>query len=788
MKISKNWLSELIDIKSFSNEELDKLISLNIIEIDAFEKVVDATNLVVGKVLEKVKHPDADKLNVLQVDLGTYTDQIVCGAKNVDVDQHVIVALPGAVLPGNFKIKKSKVRGVESNGMVCSLSELGIASKYQTEEQKEGIYVFGDIVEPGADALNALHMDDYMIELGLTPNRSDLLSHIGLARDLATVTNVEYSDLVPNVVESLDTNDIKVSINTDKCTRYIARRVDVKLGESPQFIKSRLIACGIRPINNVVDITNYVMLELGQPLHAFDASLIDDNTINVSCGIDTEVITLDGQKRKIISDDIIISDTNKPIAIAGVMGLENSEVSSNTKTIVLESAIFDRKSVRKTYKRLDLRSESSIRFEKGIDYNITKVAINRACELLTKYANATVYKGIVDVVNEEYTNKVVEVSLDRINGYLGTSISKEEIEKLFASLRYIFKEVDGVYTINIPSDRLDIVTYQDIIEEVARIYGFNNIPVTIPKTSNLGKYSKHQRTRKKIEDNLMSSGLDQVITYSLLNEKNIYKYTSIEMDKVSLLMPMSEERSTLRQSLINGLLEVASYNVARKISNVSIFEMGKVYCSLGEQYRVSGLITGNLVNKEWNKSTVKADFFRLKGILESLFDELKIQVSFVKAELNSNYHPGQSANILLDGKEIGLIAAIHPKVLSEYDLSDTYVFEVNLSNILESENAEIKYEQLPKFPGVKRDLSLVCNNDIEASTITDCIKKAGKKMLTDIEIFDLYRGDRLDEGQYSLGVSLFFLDKEKTLEAEEVEKRVASIIDSLSKNLNVKLG
>ncbi len=788
MKISKNWLNELIDINSYSNEELDKLISLNIIEVDAFERVVDATNLVVGKVLEKVKHPDADKLNVLQVNLGEYTDQIVCGAKNVDVNQHVIVALPGAVLPGNFKIKKSKVRGVESNGMVCSLSELGIATKYQTEEEKTGIYVFNDKVEPGTDALEALAMNDDMIELGLTPNRSDLLSHIGLARDLATVTNIKYSDLVPNVVEGPTINDIKVNVNTDKCSRYIARKIDVKLGDSPQFIKSRLITCGVRPINNVVDITNYVMLELGQPLHAFDASLIDGNIINVSCNIEKEVTTLDGQIRKVISDDIVISDANKPIAIAGVMGLQNSEVSENTKTIVLESAIFDRKSVRKTYKRLDLRSESSIRFEKGIDYNITRLAINRACELLSKYANGVVYSGIVDIENEKFSNKTIERSLNRINGYLGTSISKEQMGKIFTSLRYEFTEIDDLYEIKVPSDRLDITNYQDIIEEVARIYGFNNIPITIPKTSDLGKYSKSQKTRRKIEDNLMSSGLNQVITYSLLNENNICKYTNKEMGKVSLLMPMSEERSTLRQSLINGLLEVASYNVARKISNVSIFEMGNVYCTQGEQYRLSGLITGNLVNKEWNNSPIKSDFFRLKGIVESLFDELNIDISYSKAKLNDNYHPGQSANILLDGNEIGIIAAIHPKVLKEYDLNDTFIFEINLSSLLKLDSGEIKYQQLPKFPGIKRDLSLLCDDSVEVASVIQCIKDAGKKLLKDVEVFDLYRGERLSEKQYSLGVSLYFLDKEKTLETEEVENRVSSIIDSLNKNHNVKIG
>ncbi len=788
MKISKNWLNELIKIDNISNEELDKLISLNIIEIDAFEKIVDATNLVVGKVLEKVKHADADKLNVLQVDLGTHTDQIVCGAKNVDVDQHVIVALPGAVLPGNFKIKKSKVRGVESNGMVCSLSELGIAAKYQSEEDKEGIYVFKEEVAPGTDAIEALDMDDYMIELGLTPNRSDLLSHIGLARDLATVTGIEYSDLVPNVSEGPNTNDIKVNINTDKCTRYIARKVDVEIGESPQFIKSRLIACGVRPINNVVDITNYVMLELGQPLHAFDASLIEGNTINVSSNIEAEVVTLDGQTRKIINDDIIISDSNKPVAIAGVMGLANSEVTENTKSIVLESALFDKKCVRKTYKRLDLRSESSTRFEKGIDYNITRVAINRACELLTKYANGNVYSGVADVETSKFENKIVNTTLTRINSYLGTSISIEELNKIFTSLRYTFAESNGEYSIAIPSDRLDIENYQDIIEEVARIYGFNNIPVTIPRTSDIGKYSNNQKLRRKIEDNLLGSGLDQVITYSLLNENKVYKYSATEMPKVSLLMPMSEERSTLRQSLVNGLLEVASYNVARKTSNVSIFEMGKVYCEKGEQFRVSALITGNLLNKQWNSEALKADFFGLKGIVESLFDELNIEVSFAKAEVNENYHPGQSASVMINNEVIGFIAAIHPKTIAEYDLGDTFVFELNLTNILDVERTEIKYEQLPKFPGIKRDLSLICNNETEVGSIIDDIKKSGKKLLKDTEVFDLYRGERLGADHYSLGISLYFLDKEKTLETDEVEKRVATIIKNLENNLSVKLG
>ncbi len=788
MKISRNWLNELINIENISKDELDRLISLNIIEVDAFEKVVDATNLVVGKVLEKVKHQDADKLNVLQVDLGTQIEQIVCGAKNVDVNQHVIVALPGAVLPGDFRIKKSKVRGVESNGMVCSLSELGIAQKFQSEEDREGIFVFKNSVNIGSNALEALHIDDYMIELGLTPNRSDLLSHIGLARELATVTGIEYSDLVPNVTENNSLNDLSVNVNTDKCERYIARKVDVKIGESPQFIKSRLITCGVRPINNVVDITNYVMLELGQPLHAFDHSLIDGNTININCGFVDTVISLDGQQRELHKDDVIISDSNKPIAIAGVMGLQNSEVSESTKTIVLESAIFNRQSVRKTYKRLDLRSESSIRFEKGIDYNITRVAIDRACELLIKYADAKVYNGVVDIENVEYTRKTIEISLSKINGYLGTKISDLELEKIFKSLRYKYTSTNSNYNITVPTDRLDVTNYQDIIEEVARIYGFNNIPVTIPKTSDLGKYSSNQRLRRKIEDILIGSGLNQVITYSLLNDNDIYKFANKQMDKVTLLMPMSEDRSTLRQSLVNGLLDVASYNVARKTQNVSIFEMGRVYCKLGEQYRLSGLITGNLVNKEWNNEAIKSDFFRLKGIVETLFNELNIEISFTKAILNDNYHPGQSANINLDGKEIGFIASIHPKILTEYGLNDTFVFEVNLTDILNIETAEFKYTQLPKFPGVKRDLSFICDDSTEVGTIIGEIRKYGKKLLKEIEIFDLYRGDRLDKGSYSLGVSLYFLDMDKTLETEEIDQRIDSIIRNLSTNLGLRLG
>ncbi len=789
MKVSKNWLSDYIDLSGYSDEELFKEINAHVCEIESYKRLVDATNLTIAKVLECENHPNSDHLHICQVEIRpNEVSQIVCGAPNVKAGVKVICALPGAVLPGNFKIKPSKIRGVESNGMLCSLQELGIEEKYVPEEFKDGIYLFNDDAVVGDDPLKYLGFDDTVIDLELTSNRSDLLSIEGVAFDLGATLNKKITPHIP-VLHTINTpNPVSVKIETDKCYKYNARYIsNVTIKESPQWMKARLIASGIRPINNVVDITNYVLIEMGQPLHAFDADSLG-NTIVVRQAHNGEKLkTLDSNLRELNCDDIVITNGTDAVCVAGVMGGLSTEVEPKTKNIVLEGAYFDPLSIRKTSAKLGLKSESSIRYERKIDYDRVERALDYAAELMEKYADATVYKEVKRDVKVNIEPKYVNITTKKINSVLGTELSDSYIEELFNRLAYEYKKNDETYEIKLPSRRMDLEqSPQDIIEDVARMYGYNNIPTTIAKTRDKGYLTYNQKRTRLVRQILAYMGLNEVVSYSLIAKKDLGLWVKEVKEPIEVLMPLTEDRAVMRQSLLNGVVDAIQYNKARKIDNLALFEIGNVYSKGEENLHLAIALSGVYSHQEWNGNKQISDFFLLKGILESLFSKLNFDASYKPYKEISSFHPGRCAEIIHNGHSIGVIGEVHPKLQKELGVEGCVALEISLDDLV-SEQKALKYKSINKFPSIQRDLAIVCDKSINAYEIQRIIEKSSKKYLSNISLFDVYTGDNVGKNEKSLAFKLTFEDSTKTLETQEVDDVVKNILDHLAKEFNARL-
>lgn len=788
MKVSTNWLKDYLDLSDSSNEELFNEISFHMTEIEEAYELVQNTNLTIGYVKECVEHPDSDHLHVCQIEIKPgVISQIVCGAPNMSQGKKVIVALPGAVLPGDFKIKESKIRGVESNGMCCSLQELGIKEMFVEEAYKDGIYLLPEDAPVGENPLEYLGLNDYVYDLDLTSNRSDLLSIEGVAYDLAATLNQKVKTMEFSLKEISKKNPVNVSVLTDKCPKYLTRKIEnVQITSSPEFIKSRLIASGIRPINNVVDITNYVLMELGQPLHSFDADKLGDNIVVREALDKEEIITLDGNKRELNAGDIVITDGKTPLCVAGVMGGASTEITKETKNVVLEAAYFEPLSIRKTSQHLGLKSESSTRFERTIDYNRVNRALDYAAYLLSKYASGEVLSG-VNGVAKEYVEKHTSVSTKKINKVLGTTLSNAEVESIFDRLGYDYNG-SGEYDITIPSRRMDLLpSYQDIIEDVARMYGYDNIPTVLASTNDKGGLTAYQRLVRNCRVILSNMTINEAVTYSLTSQEDLYSFTEEKAEPITLLMPMTEERSVMRQSLIPSLLNTIVYNKSRQINDLSFFEIGKVYTANSEVLHLAGAFNGLFTSSKWQGKKNQVDFYLVKGILDLLFEKLNLSVRYEAYQALSNMHPGRTAKILVDDKMIGFVGELHPRYAHEHSCDKTYVFELNLDEIYNSISSSFKYQSICKFPSVSRDLAIVVNKNVTCQQICDVIKMTSKKYLTNLEVFDLYEGENVGKDEKSLAISLTFEDKEKTLETGDVDKIVHSILNRLDALLNAHL-
>ncbi|HCV2832462.1 TPA: phenylalanine--tRNA ligase subunit beta [Staphylococcus aureus] len=788
MLISNEWLKEYVTIDDSVSNLAERITRTGIEVDDLIDYTKDIKNLVVGFVKSKEKHPDADKLNICQVDIGEDEPvQIVCGAPNVDAGQYVIVAKVGGRLPGGIKIKRAKLRGERSEGMICSLQEIGISSNYVPKSFESGIYVFSESQVPGTDALQALYLDDQVMEFDLTPNRADALSMIGTAYEVAALYNTKMTkpDTTSNELELSANDELTVTIeNEDKVPYYSARVVhDVTIEPSPIWMQARLIKAGIRPINNVVDISNYVLLEYGQPLHMFDQDAIGSQQIVVRQANEGEkMTTLDDTERELLTSDIVITNGQTPIALAGVMGGDFSEVKEHTSNIVIEGAIFDPVSIRHTSRRLNLRSESSSRFEKGIATEFVDEAVDRACYLLQTYANGKVLKDRVSSGELGAFITPIDITADKINRTIGFDLSQNDIVTIFNQLGFDTEINDDVITVQVPSRRKDITIKEDLIEEVARIYGYDDIPSTLPVFEKVtsGQLTDRQYKTRMVKEVLEGAGLDQAITYSLVSKEDATAFAMQQRQTIDLLMPMSEAHASLRQSLLPHLIEAASYNVARKNKDVKLFEIGNVFFANGEgelpdqvEY-LSGILTGDYVVNQWQGKKETVDFYLAKGVVDRVSEKLNLEFSYRRADIDG-LHPGRTAEILLENKVVGFIGELHPTLAADNDLKRTYVFELNFDALMAVSVGYINYQPIPRFPGMSRDIALVVDQNIPAADLLSTIHAHGGNILKDTLVFDVYQGEHLEKGKKSIAIRLNYLDTEETLTDERVSKVQAEI-------------
>ena len=767
MKLSRKFVSDYIDLdENLTIKDIAEAMTGVGNEYDSAEALINCTNLTVGHVLECEDHPDSDHLHVCKVDIGSEVLNIVCGAPNVRKGLKVIVALAGAKLPGG-EIKRGVIRGVESNGMLCSKAELGIDSKFLDDKDKDGIHELDNDVEVGSDPIKALGLDDEVIDFELTSNRGDLLSILGMAYELGAIYKKDVKEMEVSYTENNeDINDsFKVVVETKDCPLFLGKMVkNVTIKESPEFIKNRLIASGIRPINNVVDISNYVMLETGQPLHYYDADRLGDTLVVRHANNGEKLVTLDSQERELSEDDIVIANKSDVIGLAGVMGGLSTEVEEDTKNIMIEAAIFDSVKIRRTSKKI-LRSEASNRFEKGLDPKRTYMAIERSCHLLEKYADAEVVGGISIYDTTDKSDKNITVTVEKINKVLGIEIPENDVISILKDLGFGVTNNNGVIDVVVPTRRLDVNIPEDLIEEVGRIYGMDNIKGKLPELNVVtGKYNK---TRREIKNKMVALGLNETCSYTLIPKEEVHKFTTDEFKEIYLADPMSEDRNTLRYSLLYSLKEIYLYNKARNNTNISIFEMGKGFYNdngvYKEETKLAGLMTGDYYLDITN---TKVDFYTVKGVVEELLDYLGFagRYSFVVGGVPSELHPGQSASIILQGKPIGVIGKLHPNVCKD----NVYVFELNLEKLLSNFPSRMSYKEISKYLSMSKDIAFILDMDITAGEVMATIKKAGGKLLNNISVFDVYTGENVPAGKKSIAFNLTFADSTRTLTDEEV--------------------
>ena len=804
MKASVEWLREYSDI-DVSCEELGDILTMTgskVEEID--QKGNDIKNVVVGKILEIKKHPNADKLVVTKVDIGNETLQIVTGAKNIKENDIVPIAKDGAELPGGKKIVKSPLRGIDSCGMMCSVGELGLDIKDYPNQIEDGIMILPKSYEKdlGKDIVDVLNLREEVIDFEITPNRPDCLSIEGLGRETAASLGKTFKNPRKNLDELKieDKNEIeglKVDITApDLCYRYIARVVkNVKIGPSPEWMVRRLKACGVRSINNIVDITNYVMLELGQPMHAFDINSIEGKHITVRRAKNGEKITtLDEVERTLDENDLVIADEKKPVAIAGVMGGLNSEIEETTKTVVFESAMFYGGNVRKTAKKVGLRTESSSRFEKGLSSENTLRAINRAVELVELLGAGEPVDGKIDVYPTKQKINKIKLDVDRINNLLGTKISKQEMIDI---LEKIDIKVENDFAIA-PYFRMDLEFVADIAEEIARFYGYDKLDTTLIKAATtLGVRTKEQKIEKKIEDVLVNNGLSEIYTYGFVGEKDLEKSKirkELIENAITITNPLSDEYKLMRPTTIPSMMQILALNNNRKNQNVKLFDISRNYRNInGEVEKGEVPLQENILTIGMYGDDV--DFYTLKGLIENVLEVSNVNSYDIQKETqNESYHPGRCANIKVGIDVIATIGEVHPEVLMNYDINKKcYLAEVNITKIVKYSKQNKKYHEVPKFPAVERDIAIIVDENIEVGEIEKTIiRKArkllkGKKSLEELKLFDIYRDEKIGENKKSVAYSLVFRDLSKSLSDDEINPVMEEITKELENKFNAEL-
>ena len=689
--------------------------------------------------------------------------------------------------------------------MICSLQELGVDEKYVPKESADGIYVFTDDVEVGQDVTPLLNLDDHILELDLTPNRADALSMIGMAYEVAAILDVPIKLTEPSYDTTTEkaTDLISVKVDAKEANPYYGAFVikDVKIGPSPLWMRNYLMASGIRPINNVVDITNYILLEYGQPLHAFDLDKFSSNEVVVRKAEENEtLVTLDGQERKLSPEHLVITNGKEAVALAGVMGGESTEVSEETTNVLLEAAYFDGQVVRRASKQFDLRSEASTRFEKGVDPNRVRLAGERACQLLSEYAGGKVLTGLAEFDQLDRSEKTVAIETSKINDRLGTTISEEEIIDILRKLQFNYEKVGEEMIVHVPTRRQDISIFEDMLEEVARIYGYDHLPYTLPTgEGKVGGLTKKQELKRYVKRFLQGTGMSETVTYSLTSEDRSDQLVSPDVkekvkSKVKLAMPMSEEHGVLRLSLLPEMLHSVSYNLARKQTDIAMYEIGSVFISSqdkvteqpNENQRLAGVLTGHWITHPWQQEKKKVDFFVMKGIMDELFKRLNVTVTYTASRLD-HMHPGRTAVLSVQDRVIGFAGQLHPMLEKQYDLNETYVFDIDYEYLIEIYENEPSFTDIPRYPGITRDIALVVDQEVNAGEIQNTIKNVAGDILQSVQVFDVYQGEHLDADKKSIAFSLFYQDAEHTLTDKEVEDSYHRILEAVKNEYKAEL-
>lgn len=795
MLLPIKWLKDYMEIKEDARTLADALTlsGSHVESIIELNKGIE--NIVVGQILGVEKHGNADKLLICKIDIGKEILTIVTGATNIKDGDYIPVATVGSKLPGDIVIEKTNFRGVDSFGMLCSLQELGYSDNVISKEMKEGIFILDKEYPLGASMLDIMELDENIIELEITPNRPDCLSIIGMARETAAAFNkriVEPEIIIDNEVDEIKDYINSIEVESNNCDRYYARVIkDVKIGTSPMWIQTRLMEAGIRPINNIVDITNFVMLEYGQPLHAFDLKKIEGRKIIVRQSREDEtIVTLDNVGRKLDPSNLIIADDKNPIAIAGVMGGFETEVTNNTKVVLLEAANFNSKSIRLTSKKFNLRSEASNRFEKGIDANLCRTAANRVCQLIEESGAGTIVKGSIDVYREIKEARYINVRPTRVNKILGVEISIDDMIGYLNGLGLESELVEKSIKTKIPTYRLDLEIEVDLIEEIGRLYGFHNI-VSKPLVGVLTKGEKPvgREIEDRTKDILQGIGLNQVMTYSFISPKAYDKINMPEdsplRDYIKLINPLGEDYSVMRTTLVTNMLELLSRNYNRGVKTSYLYEIGNIF--LAKDFPVveipdeKKILSFGIYGEK--------DFYYLKETVDKLLNILGIKgVEYIREEKNLTFHPGRTAKLIVDGKELGIIGEIHTNVAENYDIKDrVYIGQLDFDKITELANTEVKYRELPKYPSMLRDLALVVKKDLLAGDIEKIISKHGEGLIENIELFDIYTGNQIPEGMKSVAYSITYRSYERTLREDEVNNIQDSIIKDLGDRFQAKL-
>lgn len=793
MKLPMSWLSDYTDISGITPQQYADKLTMTGSKVEGVDYLGKELDMVVtGKVIECEPHPDSDHLSVCKVDAGTgELLQIVCGAPNVKAGVIAPVALCGATLPGGMKIKKGKLRGVESNGMLCAHDELGISESLLGYEPEYGILLLSEDTELGVDIKDLFGLNENVVEFEITSNRPDCFSVIGLARETAvsfkkdfTIPEIKFNENSENINDNLS---IEV-LDKDKCQRYCSRMIkNVKIGPSPKWMRERLENSGVRSINNIVDITNYVLLEYGQPMHAFDMRDLAGGKIIVRRANDGEVIkTLDEQDRVLTNDDLVISDAEKAVAIAGVMGGFNSEIKDDTTAVVFESATFDGASVRMTAQRALLRTEASSRYEKGLDYNNTVPALERACQLVEELGCGEVVGGMIDIMGNVPEKRTIKFRPEKINSFLGTDVSKEDMVNILTALGVEVDEENMLLTP--PSFRPDLEAEADISEEIARFYGYDLIPTTLLSgEATTGGKNDEQKAEDRVCSLLTAQGMNEIYTYTFTSP-SIFDKLNIGADSdlrnvVKISNPLGEDTSIMRTTTVASMLEVLARNYNYRTPAVKMFEIGKIYIptqktQLPEEPKV---ITLGMYGD--------ADFFDIKGICDALFENMNIaNVEYTAVTDNPTYHPGRCAKITINGKDAGIIGEIHPSVGRKFDIDvPCYVGELKFDVMFKAMNNNLKYHKLPKFPAITRDFSILIDKSVPVAEIEKVMRKASGKLLEELKLSDVYEGAQIPEGKKSVMYKASFRASDRSLTGEEADNLHSKIVKNLESNLNAQL-